>query len=114
MAIIETFETSHVSLTVSEAAELTGLSRAVTRRCLLALQLLGHVEAESNKFKLTPRVLRLASAYVSSTPLPRVVQPIVEAIRTSTSRSSSITVSPTLAPTGTMPACVWASKWQRT
>src|SRR6476620_3782461 len=80
LAIIEAFETSRASLTVSEAAELAGLSRAAARRCLRTLQLLGHVEAENNKFKLTPRVLRLARAYVSSTPLPRVVQPIVEAM----------------------------------
>jgi IclR family transcriptional regulator, pca regulon regulatory protein len=92
LAIIEAFDTSRASLTVSEAAELAGLSRAAARRCLRTLQLLGHVEAENNKFKLTPRVLRLARAYVSSTPLPRVVQPIVEAMSQQLHHSMTVAV----------------------
>jgi IclR family transcriptional regulator, pca regulon regulatory protein len=92
LAIIEAFETSRASLTVSEAAELAGLSRAAARRCLRTLQLLGYVEAENNKFKLTPRVLRLARAYVSSTPLPRVVQPIVEAMSQRLHHSMTVAV----------------------
>jgi IclR family transcriptional regulator, pca regulon regulatory protein len=75
LAIIEAFETSRASLTVSEAAELAGLSRAAARRCLRTLQVLGHVEAESNKFKLTPRVLRLARAYVAQLRCPGSFNP---------------------------------------
>jgi IclR family transcriptional regulator, pca regulon regulatory protein len=92
LGIIEAFETSRASLTVSEAAELAGLSRAAARRCLRTLQLLGHVEAENNKFKLTPRVLRLARAYVASTPLPRVVQPIIEAMSQQLHHSMTVAV----------------------
>jgi IclR family transcriptional regulator, pca regulon regulatory protein len=80
LAIIEAFETSRASLTVSRAAELAGLSRAAARRCLRTLQLLGHVQAQNNQFMLTPRILRLAQAYIASNALPRVVQPIVEAM----------------------------------
>jgi IclR family transcriptional regulator, pca regulon regulatory protein len=92
LAIIEAFETSGASLTVSNAAEQAGLSRAAARRCLRTLQLLGHVQVQNNQFMLTARVLRLAQAYVSSNPLPRVVQPIVEAMSQRLHHSMTVAV----------------------
>jgi IclR family pca regulon transcriptional regulator len=79
LAVIAAFERERDALSVSRAAALAGLSRAAARRCLRTLQQLGYVTAAGDGYALTPRVLRLAQAYVASNPLARVVQPIVEA-----------------------------------
>src|SRR5690606_30541264 len=92
LAIIEAFGIRHGTLTLSEAAEITGHTRASARRSLLTLQRLGYVASEGKYFRLAPRVLRLGHAYVASTPLCRVVQPVLEATSERTHESSSVAV----------------------
>lgn len=92
LAIIEAFGIMNRALTLSEAAEITGHSRASARRSLLTLQRLGYVEWDGKLFKLAPRVLRLGHAYVTSTSLSKIVQPTLEAISERTHESSSLAV----------------------
>lgn len=92
LAIIEAFGIRNGALTLSEAAEITGHPRATARRSLLTLQRLGYVESDGKYFRLAPRVLRLGHAYVSSSPLPKLVQPVLEAISERTQESSSLAV----------------------
>jgi IclR family transcriptional regulator, pca regulon regulatory protein len=92
LAIIEAFETARASLTVSRAAELTGLSRAAARRCLRTLQKLGYAQAHDDQFALAPRTLRLSQAYVVSNALPRIVQPIIEAMSQRMRHSMTVSV----------------------
>ena len=92
LAIIEAFGIANRALTLSEAAEITGHSRASARRSLLTLQRLGYVEWDGKLFKLAPRVLRLGHAYVTSTSLAKIVQPTLEAISERTHESSSLAV----------------------
>ena len=92
LAIIEAFGIRHGPLTLSEAAEITGHSRASARRSLLTLQKLGYVESEGRHFRLAPRVLRLGHAYVTSTSMSKLVQPILEATSERTQESSSFAV----------------------
>ncbi|HCE09853.1 MAG TPA: IclR family transcriptional regulator [Oxalobacteraceae bacterium] len=92
LAIIEAFGIRNRSLTLTEAAEITGHSRASARRSLLTLQRLGYVESDGKYFRLAPRVLRLGHAYVSSTLLSKIVQPTLEAISERTRESSSLAV----------------------
>jgi IclR family pca regulon transcriptional regulator len=92
LAIIEAFGITNRALTLSEAAEITGHSRASARRSLLTLQRLGYVEWDGKLFKLAPRVLRLGHAYVTSTSLSKIVQPTLEAISERTHESSSLAV----------------------
>lgn len=92
LAIIEAFGIHNKPLTLSEAAEITGHSRASARRSLLTLQALGYVESAGKYFRLAPRVLRLGYAYVSSTTLSKLVQPTLEAISERTRESSSLAV----------------------
>src|SRR4051794_21999275 len=77
--------------TLSEVARATALSRAAARRFLLTLERLGYVRREHNRFALTPRVLELGFAYLSSLTLPEVAQPhlarLVERVRESSSVS---------------------------
>jgi IclR family pca regulon transcriptional regulator len=77
--------------TVSEVARGTGLTRATARRFLLTLSDLGYADATAGRFALTPRVLELGYAYLSSLSLPQVAQPhlvrLVEQVRESSSLS---------------------------
>jgi len=92
LAVIEAFGARHPRLTISEAAGLAGLSRAAARRCLLTLQKLGYAEYDGRYFRLAPRALRLGHAYVMATPLPRVVQPVLETLSERTHESASAAI----------------------
>jgi IclR family pca regulon transcriptional regulator len=92
LAIIEAFGIRNGSLTLSEAAEITGHSRAAARRSLLTLQRLGYVESDGRYFRLAPRVLRLGHAYLTSTSLAKIAQPTLEALSERTRESSSLAV----------------------
>ncbi|WP_433559882.1 IclR family transcriptional regulator domain-containing protein [Pseudonocardia xinjiangensis] len=78
LAVILAFSDHHPSLTLSRCAELTGLSKPTVRRVLLTLQHLGYVRSEGRLFALTPRVLALGYAYLSSLNLPVIAQPSME------------------------------------
>jgi IclR family pca regulon transcriptional regulator len=80
LAIIEMFNETRRRVSISEAASLTGLTRAAARRYLLSLVQLGYAEFDGKFFSLTPRVLRLGHAYLAMTPLSQLLQPLVETI----------------------------------
>ena len=74
IAVMRVFGRDRPEITRSEAAEATGLSRAAARRFLLTLADLSYVRSDGRNFRLTPGVLRLGYAYLSSHPLVRVAQ----------------------------------------
>jgi IclR family pca regulon transcriptional regulator len=80
LKIVEAFETSTASLTLTEAARRTGLSRAAARRYLLTLVSLGYAEFDGKSFSLTPKILRLGYAYLSTASLPKLAQPVLDGI----------------------------------
>lgn len=80
LAIIELFNETRRRMAISEAASLTGLTRAAARRYLLSLVHLGYAEFDGKFFSLTPRVMRLGHAYLAMTPLAKLLQPFVENI----------------------------------
>jgi IclR family pca regulon transcriptional regulator len=78
--------------TLSEVARVTGLTRAASRRFLLTLQQLGYVQSSGGRFSLTPQVLELGYAYLSSLTLPEVAQPHLERLADEVHESSSVSV----------------------
>ena len=56
LAIIEAFSPHRTRLTVSDAAEASGTSRASARRCLLTLTELGYLEFDGKYFRPQPRL----------------------------------------------------------
>jgi len=90
--VIEAFDRDHEALTIADVAKATGLDRASARRCLLSLQRVGYAETDGRHFRLTPRILRLGFAYLSATPLPRLVQPYLDRLSGSTRESCSAAV----------------------
>lgn len=92
LAIIEVFGQRQSMLTVTEASEATGISRAAARRCLRTLHQTGYADFDGKYYRLLPRILRLGNAYIVSNSLPRYVQPIIETTSERTKRSMSVAV----------------------
>jgi IclR family pca regulon transcriptional regulator len=92
LAVIKAFDEEHPELTLSEVAGITGLARAAARRFLLTLAELGYVRTDGRMFALTPRVLELGYAYLSSLSLPQIAEPHLERLVAEVQESASVTV----------------------
>jgi IclR family transcriptional regulator, pca regulon regulatory protein len=92
LAVIRAFSAGAPSQTLSEVAARTGLTRAGARRILLTLQGLGYVQQDGRAFFLTPRILDLGYAYLSTMPLWNLAEPVMEALVERVHESSSASV----------------------
>jgi IclR family pca regulon transcriptional regulator len=90
LAVIESFDASSQRMTLSEVARKTGLTRPTARRYLLSLTRLRYAETDGKHFWLTHRVLRLGYAFLSSAPLPKIVQPVLDQIAEITREAASL------------------------
>ena len=75
LAVIRSFSAEAPSQTLSEVAARAGMTRAGARRILLTLQTLAYVEQQDKRFRLTPKILDLGFAYLSSLPLWHLAEP---------------------------------------
>jgi IclR family pca regulon transcriptional regulator len=89
MAVIQVFSRERPALTLSEVANLTGITRATARRILLTLEKLGHVRSDGRLFSPTPRLLTLGWAYLSSLNLSELALPLMEQLVEETHESCS-------------------------
>ena len=89
MAVIQVFSRERPALTLSEVANLTGITRATARRILLTLEKLGHVRSDGRLFSPTPRLLTLGWAYLSSLNLSELALPLMETLVEETHESCS-------------------------
>jgi len=92
LAVIRAFDAHHRELTLSEVARICDLTRAAARRFLLTLTDLGYVRTDGRLFSLTPRVLELGYAFLSSLTLPEVAEPHLEQLSAEVHESSSVSV----------------------
>ena len=92
LAVIRAFDAENPALTLSEVARATGLARAAARRFLLTLVDLGYMRVEDRRFTLTPRVLELGHAYLSSLTLPDIALPYMRDFVAAIRESSSLCV----------------------
>jgi IclR family pca regulon transcriptional regulator len=92
LAVIRAFDARHPELTLSEVARICDLTRAAARRFLLTLADLGYVRTDGRMFSLTPRVLELGYAFLSSLSLPEVAEPHLEQLSAEVHESSSVSV----------------------
>ena len=90
--MLRCFSAEHPALTLSEVARLTGLTRATARRLLLTFERLGYMRNDGRLFELTPLVLDLGYAYISSCKLPDLVQHDMEALSERCNESVSASV----------------------
>jgi IclR family pca regulon transcriptional regulator len=92
LSVIRAFDSEHASMSLSDVARRTGLSRATARRFLLTLVALGYAELNEKRFALRPRVLELGFAYLRSLGLPEILTPHLRRVSETLNESSSAAV----------------------
>jgi IclR family pca regulon transcriptional regulator len=75
LAVIRAFGPGARRLTLTEVAERTDMTRAAARRFLLTLVALGYARSDGKYFELTPSVMEIGYAYLSSIDLWEALQP---------------------------------------
>lgn len=92
LAVMNSFSGDRANQTLSEVAQVTGLTRATARRVLLTLAELGYVHKSSRSFSLTPKMLDLGYSYLSSLEVVEVAQRPMERLVEGVKESSSMAV----------------------
>ncbi len=92
LRLLESFDTAHTRLTVTEAAKRVNLSAASARRCLLTLCEAGYARTDGKYYWLDHGVLRVSYSYAASTRLPRIIQPVLDALSERSRDSASLAV----------------------
>lgn len=90
--IVAAFNAEHRQMTLSDVARAIDLPKATVRRALHTLVALGFVDSDGRLFRLTPRVLTLATAYLTSNAVSAVVQPACARLCAAVSEASSVAV----------------------
>lgn len=92
LEVIRSFSAESQRQTLTEVAERTGLTRAGARRILLTLHTLGYVRHDGRLFQLSPRILDLGFAYLSSLPFWNLAEPVMEKLVADVKESCSAAV----------------------
>jgi IclR family pca regulon transcriptional regulator len=92
LEVLRAFSQDHPAMTLSDVARRTGLTRATARRLLLTFHRLGYMCTDGKQFELTPKVLDLGYAYLSSLGIGEIAQPYMEELSERTHESVSIAV----------------------
>jgi IclR family pca regulon transcriptional regulator len=87
LRVIGAFNRERAQMTLSDVARATDLPKPSVRRALYTLTCLGLAASDGRTFRLTPKVMELASAYLGSNMVSTVVQPACERISELTEQS---------------------------
>src|SRR3954451_11300809 len=90
LAVLRTFSADAPALTLSEVARRAGVTRATSRRLLHTFEALGYMHSDGRLFALTPKVLDLGYAFLSSLQLPDIAQPFMEQLSERVQESVSV------------------------
>jgi IclR family transcriptional regulator, pca regulon regulatory protein len=92
LSVITSFSAQAPRQTLTDVAHATGLTRAGARRALLTLQTLGYVTSDGKFFSLTPKILDLGYAYLSSMPVWNLAEGVMERLSYEVDESCSVGV----------------------
>ena len=94
LAVLRGFSQSRPHQTISQLSLRTGIPRAAVRRALHTLASLGYVghDPDRKTFSLRAKVLTLGFAYLHSTPLAALAQPVLDGVSERLHESSSMAV----------------------
>ncbi|WP_218776024.1 IclR family transcriptional regulator C-terminal domain-containing protein [Sphingomonas sp. TZW2008] len=87
LEVICAFTRDKPTMTLSDVAKATGMSRATARRLLLTLVREGYAEKRERDFSLRPKVLQLGYSALASVGILDVVQPVMNALSQRTQES---------------------------
>jgi IclR family pca regulon transcriptional regulator len=79
-------------MTLAQVAKRTDLTRATARRFLYTLIDIGYMDTDGREFWLTPRVLELGFAYLSSLGIPEIATPHLQRLTQQVNESSSVSI----------------------
>lgn len=92
LLVIRSLANAPRGLSLAAVARASGLSRATARRLLQTLVAAGYARHDEERFRLTPRVLELGHAYLSSTPLAELAAPALEDLSRTLNEATSVGV----------------------
>jgi IclR family pca regulon transcriptional regulator len=92
LRVLEIFGGSRQPMTLSDLAKTAELPRATARRILFTLERAGFVASDGKLFRLTPRVLMLASSYLASNHVVSVLQPALDRLSSEAQEISSMAI----------------------
>jgi IclR family pca regulon transcriptional regulator len=92
LAVIEIFSERRKRLSITEVAEAASTTKATARRVLRSLVASGYADFDGHTFDLTPRVLRLGYAYLSSQTIIQFAEPVLRELRSKTGLSATMSV----------------------
>lgn len=92
LTVLQAFDQANRSLSLSQVSALVGLPRATVRRILHTLETLGFVDRDDKRFRVTPDVLKLANAYLTSNGLTQVLQTVCDDVTGALGQSCSAAV----------------------
>lgn len=92
LRVLEMFGGGQQPMTLSDLARAADLPRATARRILFTLERAGFVASDGKHFRLTPRVLVLASAYLASNHVVSVLQPVLDRLSSDAREISSMAI----------------------
>lgn len=92
VSILEYLNMRKSPATLSEVAYNTNISRAAARRVLLTLVSMDYVQTQGRNFSLTPKVLKLSSAFSTRESLASVATPYLKEIAKTTGEACSMSV----------------------
>jgi len=91
LAVLLSLSDKRRRMSIAQVSHLTGIPRAAARRSLHTLAKLGFVAVdEHRRFYLRPRVLSFSHAYLSSSPVAVLAQPILDRLGESLHEASSL------------------------
>ncbi|WP_213571052.1 IclR family transcriptional regulator C-terminal domain-containing protein [Rhodococcus sp. USK13] len=92
ITVITAFTGAGPDLALADLVEGTGLTKQTIRRILMTLEKLGFARSVGHRWTLTPRMLSLGYAYLSSVDLPGAAQPVMEALTDRIGEGTSVAV----------------------
>jgi IclR family pca regulon transcriptional regulator len=92
LLVLTAFERGEERLTQAQLARKLDLPRATVRRALLTLTHMGYVVAEDRAYRLAPKVLTLAAAYLTTNSVSRILQPACDVLADEFQASSTAAV----------------------
>ena len=92
LRVLELFGGGQQPMTLSDLARAADLPRATARRILFTFERAGFVESDGKLFRLTPRVLVLASSYLASNHVVSVLQPVLDRLSSDAQEISSMAI----------------------
>lgn len=93
LAVMLSFSAKNGRMTIAQVSRETGIPRAAVRRSLHTLSMLGFAAADdSGRFYLRPRVLTIGSAFLSTSPLSLVSQPILNRLGDTLNEACSLAI----------------------